>query len=100
MSRDETLREMVLGSTADDYESFFYIQEQIGRWVKQRQIVELTQDEIALKLETLICSGHIRAYELSPKDPHSKVVDFIRDRLDEFWYLVTAEGLKEVEPQE
>jgi hypothetical protein len=100
MSRHETLRDLVLGSTANDYESFSYIQEQIGRWVKQQGIAEFTVDEVAGELEKLIRSGHIQAYELSPKKPHSKVVEFSKDSLEELWYLVTPDGLKEVKAQE
>ena len=100
MSREQTLREFVLDSTANGYESFLCIQEQIEMWVKEDKIEEFTKDEIAAELGNLIRSELIRAYELSPQKPHSKVAEFGPERLDELWYLVTAEGMKLVKARE
>jgi|HubBroStandDraft_6_1064221.scaffolds.fasta_scaffold1996190_2 hypothetical protein len=100
MSQEQTLRELVLCSTANDFESLFYIQEQIENWVKEQRIAEYTREEIVAELEKLIRSGHIRAYELPPQEPHSTVVEYNHDRLGELWYLVSAEGMKDVKTLE
>ena len=98
MSREETLREMVLSSVADDYESFELIEEQVDKWATEAQI-EVTADEMALHLADLIRSGLVRAFVLSPQQPHSVVAEFSPERLDELWYLVTPEGVKKVKAQ-
>ena len=96
MSREETLREMVLSSVANDYESFELIEEQVTRWTGEAKI-NFTADELAKHLQDLIREGLARAYVLSPQQPHSTVAEFSLERLDELWYLATPEGLKVVD---
>jgi len=99
MSREETLRQMVLSSVANDYESFELIEEQITRWAGEAKI-DFTTDELAKHLGDLIRDGLVSAYVLSPQPPHSTVAEFSSERLDELWYLATPEGLKVVKTQE
>jgi hypothetical protein len=98
VNSEETLREMVLSSVADDWESFALIKEQVEKWAKEAQI-EVTADEMNLHLVDLIRDGLVRAYVLSPQPPHSEVAEFSLERLDELWYRVTAEGVKVVKAQ-
>ncbi|HEY2822157.1 MAG TPA: hypothetical protein VGJ06_14025 [Candidatus Acidoferrum sp.] len=99
MNREETLREMVLKSVANDWESFALIEEQIQKWANEAEI-EVTADEMARHLTDLIRDGLVKAYVLSPQAPHSVVAEFSPVRLDELWYLVTPEGLTVVKALE
>jgi hypothetical protein len=99
MYREATLREWVLESVANDYESFALIEEQVKGWATEAK-VEITADEIAAHLRNLIRDGLVRAYVLSPREPHSVAAEFSPERLDELWYLVTAEGMKIVKARE
>jgi hypothetical protein len=99
MSREQTLREMVLSSVADDYESFELIEEQVARWAGDAKM-DFTANELAEHLGDLIRDGLIRAYVLSPRPPHSAVAEFSPKRLAELWYLATPEGTKVVKVQE
>jgi hypothetical protein len=99
MNREKTLRQWVLESVANDYESFELIEEQLEKWADEAQL-EVTEDEMILHLANLIRDGLVRAYVLSPQQPHSAVADFSPERLDELWYLATREGLKIVKDLE
>ena len=99
MSREQILREMVLSSVADDYESFELIEEQLARLAGEAKI-NFTADQLAAHLGDLIRDGLVRAYVLSPQPPHVRVAEFSPERLDELWYLATPDGLKVVKAQE
>jgi hypothetical protein len=99
MNREKTLRQWVLESVANDYESFELIEEELKKWAKEA-VLEVSADEITVHLANLIRDGLVRAYVLSPQPPHSVVAEFSSDRRDELWYWVTPEGLKLVREQE
>jgi hypothetical protein len=92
---EQALYEIVLINMADDYESFEYLLEHAQQWASENG-VSVTRDAIAAALGRAIREGDAKAYLLSSRPPHSQVVEFSLDRIDDLWYYVTPKGKRTV----
>jgi len=90
-SRAEMLRQFILEAMANDYENFECIEEQVNKWMKNEQ-ADVSKQELALTLETLITEGYARAFILSPVPPHSTFAEFSLERLDDLRFHLTTRG--------
>jgi len=88
---EQALYEVVLSNMADDYESFEYLLEHVQQWASEKG-VSVTRDVVAEALGRSIRNGDAEAYILSPVPPHSQVVEFTIDRIDDLWFYVTPKG--------
>lgn len=90
-TRERTLDEFVIEAVANDYEMFECIVEQITKWSLQVGL-NTGREELIDTLGRAIRGGYALAYLLSPREPHSQVVEFSRARIDELWFYVTPKG--------
>jgi hypothetical protein len=85
------LRDWVIVSAADDYESFEIITKGTLRLAAVRGI-SLTENAVRAALEDAISKGYLESYRLSSTQPHVSKVRYSRDRIRELWFFVTPRG--------
>ncbi len=90
-NRERSLDEFIIEAVANDYENFECIVGQVTKWTA-RTGLHTNRQELIDSLERAVREGYALAYLLSPREPHSQVVDFSRARIDELWFYVTPKG--------
>jgi hypothetical protein len=90
-SRERILDELVLEAASNDFESFQCILDQVTKWFDEKGLATSRQ-EVLDALQRMIREGYALAYLLSSQEPHSETVEFLPDRLDDFWFYVTPKG--------
>jgi hypothetical protein len=85
---ESQIRDSVLHAIAYDYESVELVLEHVRRFDDPA----VTTQQVSVALGELIKAGSAQAYELSPKPPHARTVDFDPGRMEELWFYVTPKG--------
>ena len=85
------LKDCVITTASDDYESFERIFDDTKRIASSRGM-SVDADEVAGALRMAVEEGLLEAFDLSPNPPHSIKVEYSADRLRELWYHVTPRG--------
>ena len=91
IDRDIFFMNCVITIASDDYESFEIIFDQTRR-LAAVQGIDVTEGEVAKTVERAIADGLAEAYRLSPHEPHSVKVAYLREHLHELWFYVTPLG--------
>ena len=89
--QENFLMDCVISVMSDDYESFEIIFEQTRRLAALKGI-NVTEAEVANRLELALSNGLAEAYVLSPHEPHSRKVRYSVEQLHELWFYVTPSG--------
>ena|ERR1700674_4643285 len=90
------LRGFVMEAVANDYESFACVLEMVSQWLAERDL-QASRDVVAAALHRAINEGYVQAYVLWLHEPHSQVVEFSPDRLDDLWFYLTPSGKRLVD---
>jgi hypothetical protein len=90
-SRQEQIRDEVLQSISDDYESLEYIVKHLNQQ-PELEALGIDAKEITQALRSLIQDGLAASYLLSATPPHAAEVPFSYDVVDELWFYVTVLG--------
>lgn len=93
------LRNLVLNGTANLYESFDTLFEQVAKWADEDSVT-ITQEQVVEGLQQAITEGYVQAYVLASQAPHSTPVSFSRDRVRDLYFYVTPKGKHLVTQQE
>ncbi len=88
-----TVEDYVLNVIADDYESWLMILKEVRRMSKQDGVT-VRRSEILKALDHIVTTGLAKAYVLSSTQPYATIVDWNRDRVREFYYYVTPDGVR------
>ena len=88
MTKQSQLREWVLSSISDDYETL----ETVLDHAQKFHGTTVSLDQASRALAELIRDGLAQAYELSSQPPHVKSADFDPDSVEELWFYATEEG--------
>jgi hypothetical protein len=88
---DEQIKQFVLNSVADDYESLEILQRDSIR-TAQTYGIALERERVLQILQELIQDGLIQAYTFIPPRNEPIAVPFTKDILDELWFFITASG--------
>ena len=88
MTKQSQLREWVLSSISDDYETL----ETVLDYAQKFHGTTVSLDQASRALAELIRDGLAQAYKLSSQPPHVKSADFDPDTVEELWFYATEEG--------
>lgn len=98
-SNDNYCRDLVIHGTANLYESFDSLFEQVEQWAREDNLT-MTRDQVVEGLRQAVSEGYVQPYILSSHPPHSTPVPSFADRLGDLYFYVTAKGKQLVLQQE
>jgi hypothetical protein len=91
--RQEQIRDLVLQTISDDYESLEYIVEHLSQQ-PELEALGIDVKEITEALESLVQDRLAASWLLSPVPPHATEVPFSYDSIERLWFYVTVLGKK------
>jgi len=93
-TRSYILRSYVMSAIADDYESLQIVADTVAKWTKEDGAQAFHRQELVAELGALVRDGYAQAYILSARPHTHQCVEYCETRADEFWFMLTLEGVR------